>query len=132
MAQILALSVVRWVGYPQRRSTIDRNIVTSRHQQYHPCAQNTAPAHMADKLSIDDARLLPRFRETARLHATQRQALRDAAATAADEGRATRSKPVPSPGELRGIPVIGHGGASPGTQPLAETIRRDERRRAAA
>jgi hypothetical protein len=38
---------------------------------------------------------------------------------------------IPSPGELRGVPVIGHGGATPGTDPLKQAIKNDPQRDAA-
>jgi len=52
----------------------------------------------------------------------------DVAAEEFEHPRKRRDKAtVPSAGSLRGLPVIGHGGAIRGTDPLRELIRRERR-----
>jgi hypothetical protein len=83
---------------------------------------------------LDDARLLPRFRDRAAMLAEQRAVLRKAVADAVDEGRSIEM-PQTAAGDLRdlrGLPAVGVrgvGGVIPGTQPEAEAIRRSERGR---
>lgn len=101
----------------------NRSAWLSRH-----VASSTTSAPLTGRFSLDrapsqldDARILPRFRERARLVAGQREALQQAAEAAREEERETRLARtfVPEPGDLRGIPVVGRGvgGVSPGTQP---------------
>ncbi len=90
----------------------------------------------------DAARLLPRFRAATDLLDSQTFVLRRETARAESVGipvvlsRGSQTKPVPSPGELRGVPVTGHGGASGGTKPEGSIDRLDRdldrRRRAQA
>lgn len=76
------------------------------------------------------SRILPRFTDPEivsdplAIALAQRQAREDAARAAIAAGA-----PPANPSDLRGIPVCGHGigSTSPGTDPLAETIRRDHR-----
>ncbi len=91
---------------------------------------------------LEAARLLPRFRAASDLLDSQTSVLRRETARADREGvpvalgRGSQTRPVPSPGELRGVPVTGHGGASPGTKPEGSIGRLDRdldrRRRAQA
>ena len=83
---------------------------------------------------LDDVRLLPRFRERAAMIEAQRRVLQTAVRESFAEGpgpsipQATRGDPR----DLRGIPVIGvrgASGASPGTSPEREVVRRDDQRR---
>lgn len=93
------------------------------------------------RLSVDEARLLPRARASAgpflarrRMERSQAEALGNASAENPSAPMPARLRPVPSPGELRGIPVTGHGGASPGSNPESHIDRIDrelERRRRA-
>lgn len=72
-------------------------------------------------LNVDEARILPRYRDASPLlerHRLKRQQAIALAETAGDTPlpkRVTKAEP----GDLRGIPVIGPGvgGASPGTSP---------------
>ena len=83
--------------------------------------------------NLDEARLMPRYRAPtpaerearASLLAGQRRALVDAAVSSA-RGASGNADVAPEPGELRGIPVVGRGvsGASPGTHPEREVVRR--------
>jgi hypothetical protein len=87
----------------------------------------------------DAARLLPRFRASSELLDSQTSVVRRETKRAAADGvpvvrRGNQTKPVPSPGELRGVPVTGHGGTSPGTNPEGSIPRLDrdlDRRRRA-
>ena len=82
----------------------------------------------------DDARLLPRYRTTTqprRLddHLHQLEA-RDNATTATVTAGPRESEDDRRHKRLRGIPVVGAvTGTSPGTDPLAELLRNDHRRR---
>jgi hypothetical protein len=79
------------------------------------------------KLTLDDARRLPRYRqlvERAQLHAEQARVFREAVEAAIAEGRdiaiPKRTVPYGTPAELRGVPFVGVRGASGairGTQP---------------
>jgi hypothetical protein len=82
--------------------------------------------------SLDEARLLPRFRDTSPL-LERRRMLRIQAKVLADAIAANPDKPLPlrreltkpgDPRRLRGIPAIGPsvGGAIPGTNPEAAAI----------
>ncbi len=81
----------------------------------------------------DHARLLPRYRERARLEAQQREALRAVLAEmtveeirAEAEKRRTPPTPAGDGRRLRGIPAIGRdwmGGAIPGSRPT-DALRR--------
>jgi hypothetical protein len=86
------------------------------------------------RLPIDEARLLPRFRDRAQLERQQVDVSRK-------DGRGVREDVdvtpppghtvVPSPGELRGLPAIGWGvaGAQPGTQPEQALLAKERRGR---
>lgn len=76
--------------------------------------------------NLDDARLLPRFRERAQLIEAQRRVLHETASAATDP-KLPHRQAIGEPGDLRGIPVVGArgvGGVSPHTQPEQETIRK--------
>jgi hypothetical protein len=76
------------------------------------------------ELTVDEARVLPRFRlieAQASVFRTEYNRARAAGITPTAPSRHA----VPNPGDLRGIPCIAPGvsGVSPGTEPLAATIR---------
>lgn len=79
------------------------------------------------KLNVDEARILPRYRDTSPLlerHRLRRQqaiALAEAASVTPLQKRVVKAEP----GDLRGIPVIGAGvgGASPGTSPHTRSFK---------
>jgi hypothetical protein len=86
------------------------------------------------RLPLDEARLLPRFRDRAQLERQQAdtsrgesQRVREGVDVTPPRGRTV----VPSPGELRGLPAIGWGvaGAQPGTQPEQALIAKERRGR---
>jgi len=86
------------------------------------------------RVELEQARLLPRFRDRAAMLAEQRAVLRKAVRDAVEEGRSisTPQTAAGDPRDLRGLPAVGVrgvGGVIPGTQPEAETIRRAERER---
>ena len=78
-------------------------------------------------MDIDQARLLPRYRDRSRVstHPVRIIETMDEELTLVITNK--NKTLVPSPGELRGIPVIGHGGAIPGSQPEQATIRNSDR-----
>lgn len=92
---------------------------------------------MRERLSVDDARLRPHLRarerdgyrlvDRKRLLAEQVLVLREAVA----DPPARKVPTGDDPERLRGLPMIARGvrGAQRGTDPLAEAIRRDSRRR---
>lgn len=84
-----------------------------------------------------DAHLLPRFRARAEMLNEQRKVLRVETARAVDEGldvplKLALTKPG-DPRQLRGLPAIGRcvSGVSPGTDPVAELLRKEREREAA-
>lgn len=82
--------------------------------------------------SIDQARLRPHLRadrERGELPASA--ALDDVLEAEAAIVRRQRGRTVvPSPGELRGVPVVGSGpGATPGTNPVSALLAKERRRR---
>jgi hypothetical protein len=84
------------------------------------------------RLPIDEARLRPHLRadrEKGELPVSA--ALDDMLEAEAELVRRRRGRVVvPSPGELRGLPVIGGGpGASPGSNPVAALLAKERRRR---
>lgn len=86
--------------------------------------------------SVDQARLRPHLRQRSRLEIRadlrrqQAAVLQAALAENPDAVRPDRHA-KPEPGDLRGIPVVGHGvgGVQPGTQPEREATRLSGRRR---
>jgi hypothetical protein len=77
-------------------------------------------------LNIDQARLRPHLRaqQPAKLPGVWTPA--DVLDAEAEEALARRDATVvPSPGSLRGLPVVGHGGAIRGTDPLAALLQRE-------
>ena len=83
---------------------------------------------MRDPKHLDDTRLLPRYRPIPTIPLGDRlEVARARAAFTATTTPATSSWNRAD--QLRGIPVVGGcAGVSPGTDPLRETIRRDEQR----
>jgi hypothetical protein len=88
------------------------------------------------KLPIDEARLLPRFRDRVQLERQQADVFREEFERAGKAGIDT-TKPrargndrvVVDRLELRGLPVIGaYAGAIPGTQPEQALVAKDYRR----
>ena len=84
---------------------------------------------MPDDLTIDAARLRPHLRpSTPALWREQARVLRDELRRSPDRVMPAKRAAVGTPGDLRGIPVVGArgvGGVSPGTQPERETLRRE-------
>lgn len=83
----------------------------------------TTGAPKSRGLPLDEARLRPHLRQVKPTTSFQ-----PGQTHMADEptlGQHTKTLPVPSPGELRGIPVIGHGGAIPGTDPARQAEHLD-------
>ena len=84
-------------------------------------------------LELDQARRLPRYRMTTTSFHPGAIDTMPYSAGPDLERKPTHRHPVPEPGSLRGIPVIGHGGASPGTRPdTAVPAKLDRRTRTAA
>jgi hypothetical protein len=85
------------------------------------------------RLPLDQARLRPHLRGRAELGQQQANVLRDDRATEAGvDVRLPHSVPTGDDWlRRRGLPMIGRGvaGATPGSNPVAELIRKDERRR---
>ncbi len=84
------------------------------------------------RISVDEARLRPHLRGDQRngeLPASA--ALDDVLEAEAELVRRQRGRTmVPSPGELRGVPVVGSGpGATPGSNPVSALLAKERRRR---
>lgn len=84
---------------------------------------HTRSAPKSRGIPLDEARLRPHLRQV------QPPAFKPGEIETAEPqtalGALTKTI-VPSPGELRGIPVIGHGGAIPGTDPAKHDYDRSQ------
>jgi len=82
---------------------------------------------MRDPKHLDDTRLLPRYRTPPAIAVDTLEVARARAAFTTPTTQTTSSWNRAD--QLRGIPVVGGcAGVSPGTDPLRETLRRDEQR----
>ena len=85
-----------------------------------------------DRISVDEARLRPHLRgDRRRTGSSPSAALDDVLEAEAEIVRRRRRRiVVPSPGELRGLPVVGGGpGATPGSNPVSALLAKERRRR---